>query len=160
MRNCLNALSRVAPETNWSFFSYCHIALFNDIFSHEIKVLDQHRDAASFWYLRNCEMKLMDILLQKHSLTIDEIAGLCEKLKIVRDKTHFHIDKKGVIDSENVWIEAGITGDYINTIIDKLWYILNELFVEKYKVEFAQPVHDGSDVESIITTCIAAGIEI
>jgi hypothetical protein len=158
MRNCLNELVRVAPETNWGFFSYCYLALFNDIFSHVIKVLDRHKDAASFWYLRNCETKLVDDLALKHGLNIMEIEELCDKLALVRDKTHFHIDKKRVMDSSQVWKDAGIKGDYINRLIDKIWDILNDLFRAKYRGDFGQPIHDGKDVESIIRKCKESGI--
>ncbi len=158
MRNCLNEFTTAAPETNWGFFTYCTIALYNDIFSHEIKVLDKHKKAASFWYIRNCNFDLVNKLMEKHNISIEEIEELSYKLKLIRDKTHFHIDKSGVIDPSVIWNEANIKGDYINEIIDKLYKVMNDVYREKYGCDFGQPIHDGKDAGIIVEACKIAGI--
>jgi hypothetical protein len=160
MRNCYNELARCAPKTNWAFFSYCSIALFNDMFSHEMKVLDMHKDAASFWYIRNCEPELVNSQLEKHCVKLGDIETLAKELKHIRDKTHGHIDKNGVMDSRKVWEDAHIKGDLVNEIIDKLWQVLNEVYKEEVGSEFGQPIHDGDDVDAILTACRAAAIKI
>ena len=160
MRNCFNELTRGAPTTNWTFFSYCSIALFNDMFSHEMKVLDMHKDATSFWYIRGREPKLVDGLMEKYGVKPEDIKTLADKLKHVRDKTHFHIDRDGVLDSRKVWGDADIKGDFVNKVVDKLWQVLNEVYKEKYGSEFGQPIYDGEDVDTILRVCKSAGIKI
>jgi hypothetical protein len=41
--------------TGMSFFVIARDALYNDIFTHTIRVMDEHKDARSFWYLLRCE---------------------------------------------------------------------------------------------------------
>jgi hypothetical protein len=95
-RDAYNELCRVALETSWGFFSYASIALKNDMYAHAIKVLDLHGDTSSFWYVHRCKKKDVENALRKEHVSITEIQELADKMKLVRDKTHFHIDKKGV----------------------------------------------------------------
>src|SRR5215471_9826683 len=45
---------------------------------------------------------------RKHSIDIGTFESLVEKLKHVRDKTHFHIDREAVLEPRAVWTEAGL----------------------------------------------------
>lgn len=160
MRNAINKLVKEAPVTNWGFFSYAYLALRNDLISHEIKIFDKHPEAASFWYLYKCIPTEINPLLKKHELDLENIELFTLKMIEIRDKTHFHIDKKDVLNPEKVWKRASVTGNHINMITDKLWLIMNDLYSLLFGNRFGQPIYEGNDIEAIINAVKEKGIEI
>lgn len=159
-RNGVNESVTVAPTTWWSFFSYAYLAMYDSMFFHAIKILDEHKDVASFWYLWRCNPKDIERLLSKHNLTINEIEVLSKKLIIVRDKTHFHIDKSEIFHTDDVWKRADITGNIFNKVMDNLWNVLRDLHHEQFGRDFIQPIYQGEDIKSIIEAAKEKGITI
>ena len=160
MRRALNEIGRISPKTNWGFFSYAYIALYNDTLSHEIKILDRHRDAASFWYIYRCDEKNIKALLSKFNLELEKVEKLSDKLNEIGDKTHFHIDKIGVLDPNAVWDNADVKADFINEVFDKLWIILKEYYKLIFGNDFSQNLYDPADIERIINAVKDKGIRI
>ncbi len=119
-----------------------------------------HPDCTSFWYLVKCDERTVNLALKSHSLELSDIRDLSEKLKIVRDKTHFHIDKQKVFSPSGVWNEANITGDEFNHILERMWVALNLIHKNYFGFPFGQPIYDGSDIEDIIDLARAGGIVI
>lgn len=119
-----------------SFFSISFRALFNDMFSHSIKVLEigQQNDSATFWYILKQTQNNKINLLAYQQEKIESLESLARKLKHVRDKTHFHIDKDSVLDPHKIWDEADIKGLELNEALRYLFRILGEL----YKVVFGE----------------------
>ncbi len=78
--------------------------------------------------------------------------GLAAKLKIVRDKTHFHIDKKAVMNPPEIWAQAGIKGAKLYQGLSYLWDMLRELYKLIYGVEFSDVVsrYDGKEVPLLL----------
>jgi len=159
-RNAVNAIVEVAPKTSWSFFSYAYLALYNDMVAHAIKVLDKHKDASSFWYLYRCNQKEFGLLLKKFELPFEDIENLTEKLLKIRDKTHFHIDKKEVFDPSAIWKEADIKGSFFNSVMEEIWKVLKELHISAFRKPFIQPTYGGDDVRAIIEAVKKAGITV
>ena len=92
-----------------TFFTLAQDALFNDMVAHMIKVLDQNSQSTTFWYIFRCRSKEVKEFIKRENIDFMSIYDIAEKLKIVRDKTHFHIDKKGVKDPREVWTTANIS---------------------------------------------------
>jgi len=157
-RNAINALVKVAPVTRWSYFSYADIALSNDMLSHAMKILDTHKDSVSFWFLYNRKKEEIDEYLNDLDLSLSELKKMTEDLKLIRDKTHFHIDKIGVFDPASIWDEAGITGNFFNKVFESLWEVLNKLYESQHGVRFEQPIYNGDDVSKIVDCLIKNGI--
>jgi hypothetical protein len=108
-------------------------ALMGDRLARLIRILEEDRrnEVASFWYLLQCEP-------QKVGLANDDekhLRQLAARLKLIRDQTFFHIDKKGVLDRPAIYAAAGITGDEIIRAIDVLWSILGRLYNEEFSSE-------------------------
>ena len=101
-----------------------YYALFNDYIAHCIKVFDQHRDAASFWYLHKQNKQQIEQLADSLSIDLAGFSQMSDKLKHVRDKTHFHIDRKGVIDPKAVWRDAEINGLALAKTVRSVWSLL------------------------------------
>jgi len=131
------------------FLGQCMIALNNDMLSHLIKILDTHIAAASFWSIHSIESKKVNDILNELGLSINILHTMSKKLRIIRNKTHFHIDKKSVIDPEQVWRSANITGDEL----DELILTLDTFFCELYRRDVSDMIpfysYEGQDTKSI-----------
>ncbi len=157
-RNAYNNFIKRKPRSKWSFFSYASLALYDGMFSHAIKVLDKHPGTVSFFYLYKCNSKLIENELVQVDVKIEEIELMSDKLNKIRNKTHFHIDKKSVFDPNKIWEEANITGNAFNNVMDNLWIVLNKLYVIEFDEIFGQPIYDGKDIISIIDAVEEKGI--
>src|SRR6476646_11550330 len=83
------------------FLKLCYFALFNDYIAHCIKVFESGRQAASFWYIYRSNQKPIDAFVKKAKLDMSLLEDVSAKLKHIRDQTHFHIDSRGVLDTES-----------------------------------------------------------
>src|SRR5262249_32339355 len=66
-------------------------AFFDQMVGHAIKVFDHNRQSASFWYLLRQKRAAIEAFCETRSCKLDGVETLSAKLKIVRNKTHFHI---------------------------------------------------------------------
>jgi hypothetical protein len=135
-----------------NFFSISYRAAFNDMIAHTIKVLEDSRDSSTFWSIfQNDQKKIMD-LSSCSGESIDLLRTLATKVKLVRDKSHFHIDRKGVMDPEKIWHMADIKGVELEKGLKILFNILNELYEGVHGKGFLfQPEdYSGEDVIKIL----------
>jgi len=109
------------------FLQVVYFALFNDYVAHCIKVFEQSKKAASFWYIYRTDQKIVDAFAKKEKINLDALEGVSKKLRHIRDKTHFHIDAEGVLDTKAIWREAGLTGKQLSKAVDDTWAILVHL---------------------------------
>jgi hypothetical protein len=149
-RNAVNALVKSKQITSRTFFYYAYLALHDDMVAHAIKVSDKHKDTSSIFYLYRCNKKEFDVLLAKYELPYNDIETLASKLKEIRDKTHFHIDKVAVFNPLAIWKKESIKGSFFNSVMEKLWDVLKELHISAFNKPFIPSVYDGSDVGAII----------
>jgi hypothetical protein len=110
-------------------------ALIGDRLGRLIRILEDNKQVASFWFLKNCEptnvAKGIDIArLEKLSSE--------NKLKLIRDKTFFHIDKARVADSQAVYAEADIFANEIIWAMEAIWRTLNRLYEERFGQPYSQ----------------------
>lgn len=159
-RNAYNTLYAVAPTDDLSFFSYASLALFDGMISHAIKVLDRHPDAAAFFYLFNCNPTTIARELAKNRLPKEDIDRLADKLIVIRNKTHFHIDKQGVLSPSKVWKQADISGSFFNRTLDRLWIVMNTLHVLQFERDFGQSLYTAGDIKPIVEAAQSKGIVI
>lgn len=135
-----------------SFFELASRALFNDIISHTIKVLDFDKESKTFWYiLKNGQDQLKS--LQSYSEDkVKSLIFLSKKLKHVRDKTHFHIDKQGVLDPKKIWHEAKISGKGLGKGLECLFDLLFELrnLIRKENMSKNQYSYSADDVIKLL----------
>ena len=143
-----------------NFFSISYRALFNDMIAHAIKVLDEDRRSATFWSLLHADKMSLDRLKAYSDEKIKFLNKLWEKLKIVRNKTHFHIDQEGVLNPEKAWADADIKGNELGTGLEYLWEILTELYQELFGKPFPHPVKDyeGKDVLELLAYAKSKGL--
>lgn len=102
-------------------------ALHNDYMSHAIKVLEQSSKAASFWYLYRTDPAPFQSYARRVGYDIARLQVVADKLKAIRNGSHFHIDKAGVLDPGVVWSGASLTGKELGEAIDFVWGALSEI---------------------------------
>ncbi len=124
-------------------------ALFNDLIARAIKVLDKGRSSSTFWYLYNYRRNDIDKLLENSGSSIASIDTLASKLKIVRNKTHFHIDKRDVMSPKAVWERAAIQGDELKNGLIILYDVLKALHYEEFHSDGFPLEYDADDVHRI-----------
>jgi len=134
-----------------SFFSIAEKALFNDMVAHTIKVLEKNRESTTFWYLLKGEVKIEELKVYS-SQKINFLEDLSNRFKIIRNKTHFHIDKNGVLDTNKIWEEAGIKRKDVKSALEFIFLLLEELHEKKFNRSFLfNPAdYDNSDIGRVL----------
>jgi hypothetical protein len=140
------------------FFRIAYDAMFNDMIGHAIKVLDRNGQSTSFWYVYRCEQHGIDRYIKDKGYDINRYQNMADKLKKVRDKTHFHIDRDAVRRPDDIWNEANIKGSELKQVIEELWDILRHVFKERLSREFPVLSYNGHDATEIIRAAQKAGI--
>jgi hypothetical protein len=102
-----------------------YYALFNDYVAHCIRVLEDSGGAASFWYLYKTQQDVFDEAAKSLEVQLSDLREMSKKLKHIRDKTHFHIDRDGVLDPRKVWREADIKGTALANVVAQTWGLIN-----------------------------------
>ena len=102
-------------------------ALHNDHMSHAIKVFEQSSKSASFWYLYRTDPTPIDKFAKKVGYDMNNLQVVSDKLKAIRNGSHFHIDKTGVLDPDVVWSGAALTGKELGAAIDFVWAALSAI---------------------------------
>ncbi len=113
--------------TGKCFTRIVQAALHNDHMSHAIKVFEQSSKSASFWYLHRTNSTPIDNYARQVGYNIDNLQTVTDKLKLIRNGTHFHIDSTGVLDSRAVWSGAALTGKELGAAIDFVWGALGSI---------------------------------
>jgi broad-specificity NMP kinase len=132
------------------FFRLAYDALFNDMVAHIIKATDRHRESASFWYVLRCDEKTVYSYMAYKGYDLRKMEITSDKLKMIRDMTHFHIDKKSVFSPQEVWKKAKLTGRELSEFMDTIWDILNHVHEKIFGKKFIFPTYDGSDAAKIL----------
>ena len=117
--------------------------------AHSIKVLEKRKGNASFWYIYCLKEKEINDLIKDEEINFDRIVATADSLLHIRDKTHFHIDRKAVEDPKKVWHDGGVSGNQLGAVLDDLFHILNQLHIKEFGKPFDFPEYDGSDATEI-----------
>ncbi|HLF83310.1 MAG TPA: gamma-glutamylcyclotransferase [Blastocatellia bacterium] len=149
-RRALIGLHSADSSHGLDFFQVAAHALYNDLIAHSLRVFDRHPDVASFWYVVRCDEASARSQASSLGVNLDELGVLADKLKNVRDKTLFHIDKKAVTNPKLVWSSAEITGDALGSGLEGAFRVFAGLYFQRHGVTRTIPDYDGSDAPKII----------
>ena len=131
-------------------FVLMDLAFFDQMFAHAIKVFDSHKDAASFWFLVDQKREEIESFCQETGRDLSTLHLMSDKLKAVRDKTHFHIDKIGILSPEEIWKRAHIVVGELDRAIEDAIAILQFCHEKVHGKPFSMPNYDGSDVADLV----------
>ena len=120
--------------------------------SHLMRVLDKTKNTASFWYIYKREKKAINAIIEKHQLDFPLLENLAEKnrLYLLRNKSHFHIDKGYAYSQEDLWKKADVSSREIQYALESLLIILGALFKKITEIEFPQVDYDGADAAAVV----------
>lgn len=149
-RRALSALHAVDAAHGLDFFRISAHALYNDLLSHTLKVLDHNSQSATFWYVARAEEARVKAIAKREGISMEEIERLSAPFKDIRDKTHFHIDRDAVMDPAKVWAQAGLTDDELGYVLESVWKLLSGVAREVLGANYEVPEYDGTDVSKII----------
>ncbi len=147
--NLLSSNYRISPS---EFLGQSTMALFDATIAHLIKTMEKDNAGRSktFWTIYDYKKNRIDEIINECEIKISFLKKMEKKLKIIRNKTHFHLDEKGITNSKFVWQEADLKIDELKKLID----ILIKIYSTLYKEDFCtlQPfiLYDGDDV----ATCV------
>jgi len=99
-----------------------------DTYAHAMKILDRHPQSVSFWYIFKQKEQEIRAFCGSQSILLSEIEWISDKLKDVRDRTHFHIDPRDIFDPAAVWKRAGIKNSRFTAVLESLWKILDHCY--------------------------------
>jgi hypothetical protein len=132
------------------FFRICALALRNDIFAGAHRAFVKHQDATSFWYIQNIAEKEFAKAADDSDIVIKDLAKLAEKLKPIRDRVHFHVDRRDLKEPNNVWNDANLTGNEFIFLTKNAHEILRIMYLNLYGEDRPIPDYFGDDIEKII----------
>ena len=128
--------------------------------AHIIKVMDTNKQSATFWAIYDQYKADIDSLWKQRGVYFIDIKLVASKLKLIRDKTHFHIDEKAVSKPKEVWTTADLTWAQLTATLDIIWetllYVHYIHFGEEFN--FSASKYTGEDAKKIIHAAQAAGI--
>jgi hypothetical protein len=157
-RRALIGLESARSKHGLDFFRLAYNALFNDMIRRAIKVLDKNQESATFWYINRCDSKTVRSIIKAKSYDLNFLEVVANKLKLIRDKKHFHIDKNGVLDPKSVWKKADLKGKDFGRALEELFDILKCLYNIRFSKEFPLPEYSGSDATQLIIVAQREGI--
>jgi hypothetical protein len=158
-------VARITKETSWllieqealvalspvlchgmDFFRVAGTGLLGDRLLRLIRVLEQDKQVASFWYLYRCNRKGVTEALNKTRLDLGDLRDFSDRLKTIRDRTFVHMDKAGVFDPQHVYNMAGITNSDVDKIIRALWNVMKDLFYATFNKTYRHNTYTGDDI--------------
>jgi hypothetical protein len=108
------------------------------VFSHEIyesvwftyiacmaKSLENRAQVASIWYLLRVDERCFRQFLRDYPFDVSDLPDVCVRLQIVRDQSHFHIDRD--LTTSDSFRKASLPWDRLEEIVDYLYRYLTHL---------------------------------
>ena len=143
--------------TGVSFLAIADQALFNDMIAGAIRIFDEHKEAGSLWYIIRCHEAVAHAAARSCGIDMDEMRTIVPKLRHVRDKTHFHIDKRNVENPALVWSHADISIDEFTKALRNAAVLLAKIKQDIYggKMDVLTP-YEGSDVRRMVDAFAAS----
>jgi hypothetical protein len=147
-----NQLNKIGfSDTEISFFSIVDQALYNDILAGAIRIFDDHKEAGSLWYIVRCKASAATQAAHECGINLPQLRKIVPKLLHIRNKTHFHIDRRALDNPSAVWTDADMSGQELAQALYDAAHLLARIKQNLYGGELEQLTpYDGSDAQQII----------
>jgi hypothetical protein len=150
-RRAYNKFISLNTAHSLDFFRICAYALQNDLYAGAHRAFDTHKDATSFWYIKNVAPKEFAKAASESGIEIKDLEDLGEKLKPIRDRVHFHVDRRDLMEPTKAWEDANLTGNEFISLTENAHEILRIMYLDLTGQDRAIPEYFGDDIEKIIT---------
>ena len=84
-------------------------------------------------------------------LVIEDLEKLAEKLKPIRDRVHFHVDRRDITEATKAWDDAELTGNEFISLTENAHEILRIMYLALTGQDRTIPDYFGEDIKKIIT---------
>ena len=140
----------VDAQTNHAidFIRLAYWALHDQMLTHVIKVLDD-REKAGLCSLIESNAETVEALCSEHGLNLALVVRVQPKLKRIRDKTHLHLDKQGVLDPKQVWRAADLSYGELESAMETAFRLLALLHQKLRGAVYELPAYDGADATAL-----------
>ncbi|MBI4611096.1 MAG: hypothetical protein HY726_19075 [Candidatus Rokubacteria bacterium] len=128
------------------FFLVAYTALGGDRLIRLVRVFENSKKVASFWYLYRCDPKRIEQLLKVTGTQLSELEDLSDRLRVIRNKVFVHIDKQGVFNPSAIYQLAAIKGKSVQQAIEALWHVFSQLYREVTGTDFQYDEYSGDDI--------------
>lgn len=149
-RRAYNAFLALKSAHGLDFFRICVYALQNDLYANAHRALDRHKDAASFWYIRNIAPGAFSKAAQDAGIYIETLEGYAQKIGHLRNRIHFHIDKRDLLEPSKAWEEADVTGNEFISLTEGAHEILRRMYLDLTGIDKPVPDYHGDDIGPIL----------
>ena len=122
-----------------------------------IRLLEHNEKTSGLWYICELHKQRIDKHFTSNELNLDEIISFAKKLKIIRNKIHFHLDKNAILDPKNYWNNANITWEFLEKCISSLDLIFKDLYKDEYNEEYITYGYEGRELDLIYDVCKKSG---
>ena len=155
--NCLILLEMEKANIDYTcdcgFFFLTYWALRNDAVARLIRVLDKDDKSATFRDIYKHYSVEIDQELSHHGWSYRMIEEFyTKKLRLIRIKTHFHLDEQCIVNPQKVWNTADIKGNEFTSIIKAV-----RASLQRISKTGVLP-YDGTDVFPILKASTNAGL--
>ena len=151
-RRTFNAFMSLKSAHGLDYFRVSAYALQNDLYAGAHRALDSHKDAVSIWYIRNLAPDAFAEAALEVKIGISELEKLIEKLKPIRDRVHFHVDRRDLLEPSSAWEDADITGDEFISLTENAHEILRLMYLNLTGEDKGVPEYYGEDIKEILTS--------
>ena len=148
------ALQEVERHNSANFIHLAELAMGDQMITHATKVLSINVtngkfEEGGFWALYKSRQCDVDLICLRLGVCLDPIRKVGASLKLIRDKTHFHLDREGVLNPKFIWQEANITHDQFDIALSTTFAIIGELHFLINGTAYEAWQYDGSDAKLI-----------
>ncbi len=124
LRSTLKGIESVQPRRKVFSQMVCEAVWFTYI-AGIVKALEKREQVASVWYLLRVDEAKFKAFQRINPFDISDLMEICNRLKIVRDKSHFHIDRD--LATNAAFHEASIPWERLEALVDYLYEYLTYL---------------------------------
>jgi hypothetical protein len=128
LMGCQAALEAMVGLVGGPILQTAFSALKGDRLLRLVRIFEDSKQTANFWYLYRCEPAKV-----RKGLDVEFLRQFSQKIKQVRDKTFVHIDKDAVFDPDRIYLDAKITPNEMIRAMEMLWPVLNRLYRERFQ---------------------------
>jgi hypothetical protein len=143
----LEGLSKADGYYGIDFIRLAEWAFFDQMFAHSMKALDP-REKAGFWFLHKSYSQVVPAV-DAQDADLSAIKKIIPKLQLIRDKTHFHLDRSGVENPTRIWADADITKGELDEALAVAFGQVRKLHKYFRGCDFDLPRYDGTDATRV-----------
>jgi len=150
-RRVLNQILLQRPSlVGLSFFDIVVSALSGDMHRDAYRVFDKSNESALYWYIKRIAEGRFNAAAKKSGIDVSAIKKVADKLPRLRNKIGFHMDKHHIMNPNQVWEEAAITGDEFINLTEDTHEILRLMLHDLSGKDMQMPAYSAEDVELVM----------